>query len=45
MKWLLGVYTKRCHIRQKTRGHLFPGRYKALLVDASGTGYLQTLCD
>jgi hypothetical protein len=29
----------------KTCGHLFAGRRKTLLVDSSGTGYLQTLSD
>lgn len=45
MKWLLGVYTKRYNIRHKLCGHLFAGRYKALLVDGSGNGYLRTACD
>src|SRR5947207_15811154 len=45
MKWLLGVYTKRYNIRHKLCGHLFAGRYKALHVDGSGTGYLRTVCD
>ena len=45
MKWLLGVYTKRFNIRHKLCGHLFAGRYKALIVDGSGTGYLKTACD
>jgi REP element-mobilizing transposase RayT len=45
MKWLLGVYTKRFNIRHKICGHLFAGRYKALLVDGSGNGYLRTVCD
>jgi putative transposase len=45
MKWLLGVYTKRYNIHHKLCGHLFAGRYKALLVDGSGNGYLQTVCD
>jgi hypothetical protein len=45
MKWLLGVYTKRYNIRHKLCGHLFAGRYKALHVDGSGTGYLRTICD
>src|SRR3989440_8178667 len=45
MKWLLGVYTKRFNIRHKLCGHLFAGRYKALIVDGSGTGYLRTVCD
>ena len=45
MKCLLGVYTKPFNIRHKYCGHLFAGRYKALIVDGSGTGYLRTVCD
>ena len=45
MKWLLGVYTKRHNIRHKTCGHLFAGRYKSLMVEGSGNGYLRTVCD
>jgi REP element-mobilizing transposase RayT len=45
MKWLLGVYTKRFNIRHKGCGHLFAGRYKALIVDGGGSGYLRTVCD
>ncbi|MCU0786374.1 MAG: transposase [Verrucomicrobia bacterium] len=45
MKWLLGTYTGRFNRRHKFFGHLFSGRYKALIVDGSGTGYLKTVCD
>jgi REP element-mobilizing transposase RayT len=45
MKWLLGTYTGRFNRRHKLSGHLFSGRYKALLVDGSGSGYLKTVCD
>ena len=45
MKWLLGVYTNRFNRRHKLFGHLFSGRYKSLLVDRSGDGYLKTVCD
>jgi len=38
MKWLLGVYTSRFNLRHKLFGHLFSGRYKALVVDGSGNG-------
>jgi len=38
MKWLLGVYTSRFNRRHKVFGHLFSGRYKALIVDGSGNG-------
>jgi REP element-mobilizing transposase RayT len=45
MKWLLGTYTARFNRRHKVFGHLFSGRYKALFVDGSGTGYLKSACD
>jgi putative transposase len=45
MKWFLGTYTARFNRRHKLFGHLFSGRYKALVVDGSGTGYLKTVCD
>jgi len=40
MKWFLGTYTSRFNRRHKVFGHLFSGRYKSLIVDGSGTGYL-----
>jgi putative transposase len=45
MKWFLGTYTSRFNRRHKLCGHLFSGRYKALIVDGSGNGYLRTVCD
>lgn len=45
MKWFLGTYTGRFNRRHKVFGHLFSGRYKALVVDGSGNGYLKTVCD
>src|SRR6266481_2379458 len=45
MKWFLGTYTSRYNRRHKEFGHLFSGRYKALVVDGSGNGYLKTVCD
>ncbi len=45
MKWFLGTYTGRFNRRHKLTGHLFSGRYKALMVDGSGTGYFKTVCD
>jgi putative transposase len=45
MKWLLGTYTSRFNRKHHLFGHLFSGRYKALPVDASGTGYLKSACD
>ena len=45
MKWFLGTYTSRYNRRHREFGHLFSGRYKALLVEGSGNGYLKTVCD
>jgi len=45
MKWLLGTYTSRFNRKHHLFGHLFSGRYKALPVDGSGTGYLKSACD
>ncbi|HWY32891.1 MAG TPA: transposase [Candidatus Acidoferrum sp.] len=45
MKWLLGTYTGRYNRRHKLFGHLFSGRYKAVVVDGSGEGYFKTVCD
>ena len=45
MKWFLGTYTSRFNRRHKLFGHVFSGRYKSLIVDSSGSGYLRTVCD
>src|SRR6266849_139382 len=45
MKWLLGTYTSRYNRRHREFGHLFSGRYKALIVEGSGNGYLKAVCD
>ena len=45
MKWFLGTYTCRYNRRHKEFGHLFSGRYKALIVEGSGNGYLKTVWD
>ena len=45
MQWLLGTYTARFNRRHKLFGHLFSGRYKSLIVDGSGNGYLKSVCD
>ena len=45
MKWFLGTYTSRFNRRHKLFGHLFSGRYKSLIVDGSGHGYLRSVCD
>ena len=43
MKWLLGGYTSGFNRRHQVFGHLFSGRYKSLIVDGSGEGYLKTV--
>jgi putative transposase len=45
MKWFLGTYTSRFNRRHKVFGHLFSGRYRSLIVDGSGEGYLKRVCD
>ena len=45
MKWFLGTYTSRFNRRHKLFGHLFSGRYKSLIVDGSGSGYLKSVGD
>jgi REP element-mobilizing transposase RayT len=45
MRWFLGTYTARFNRRHKLFGHLFSGRYKSLVVDGSGSGYLKAVCD
>ncbi len=42
MRHLNGVYTQRFNRRHGLVGHLFQGRFKAILVDRHG--YLLTLC-
>ena len=42
MQWLQGTYTTRFNVRHKERGHLFQGRYKALLVSGE-PGYFSTV--
>jgi len=44
MRWFLGTYTARFNRRHKLFGHLFSGRYKSLVVDGSGDGYLKSVC-
>jgi len=45
MRWLISTYSNRFNHRHQLVGHLFSARYKALVVDGSGTGYLRTVCD
>ncbi|MGD1085556.1 MAG: transposase [Verrucomicrobiota bacterium] len=43
MKWLQGTYTRRYNSRHRVFGHLFQGRYKAVVVDARQGDYLQVV--
>ena len=45
MAWLQSTYTIRLNHRHKLFGHVFSGRYRAQLVEGSGSGYLRTACD
>ena len=44
-RFLPGICTSRLNHRRKLFGHVFSGRYKALLVEARSPGYLKTVCD
>ena len=43
MTWFQTTYTVRYNAHHRVNGHLFAGRYKALLVDPESEGYLVTL--
>jgi len=43
MKWLQGAYTQRYNGRHRVGGHLFQGRYKAVVVDGQDANYLQVV--
>jgi hypothetical protein len=45
MHWLLSTYTIGLNRRHETAGHVFSGRYKALVVGSEGGGYLKRVCD
>jgi REP element-mobilizing transposase RayT len=45
MAWLQSTYTIRLNNRHKLTGHVLSGRYKAQLVEGSGSGYLRTASD
>lgn len=45
MKWFQNTYTRRYNTRHKSSGHLFGGRYKAILVEATADGYMEALID
>ncbi len=43
MKWVQGAYTQRYNSRHKRFGHLFQGRYKAVVVDSQQEHYFQVV--
>jgi REP element-mobilizing transposase RayT len=45
MKWFQGTYTVRFNARHRLAGHLFAGRYKAVLVEREEPSYARVLSD
>ena len=45
MKWFQGTYTVRFDARHRLAGHLFAGRYKAVLVEREEPSYPRVLSD
>ena len=45
MRLLQGIYTIRHNARHHVRGHLFQGRYKAVVVNGQDAAYFRTVCD
>lgn len=45
VKRLLGTCTGRSNRCYRLSGHLFGGRYRALIVDATSKGYLRAVCE
>lgn len=43
MKWFLGAYSQRFNVRHGQRGHVFQGRYKAIVIQADSGGYFETV--
>jgi putative transposase len=43
MKWFQGTYTQRFNAANRRSGHLYQGRYKALIVDPDAEGYFNTV--
>ncbi len=43
MKWFLGAYSQRFNARHGQRGHVFQGRYKAVVIEAGSGGYFETV--
>jgi REP element-mobilizing transposase RayT len=45
MRWFQTTYTVRYNRRHRLSGHLFQGRYKAVVVDPEARGYFTSLSD
>lgn len=45
MRWFQTTHTVRFNRRHRSSGHLFQGRYKAVIVDPEERGYFVTLSD
>ena len=45
MQWFQGTYTARFNARQRKRGHVFQGRYKAIPVEADEYDYFRRVSD
>ena len=45
MRWFQTTWTMRFNTRHRLCGHLFQGRYKAVVVDAEEGGYFSVLSD
>jgi REP element-mobilizing transposase RayT len=43
MKWLQGTYTQRHNARHQMFGHLFQGRYKAVVIDGQSPTYFEVV--
>ncbi len=43
MKWFLGAYSQRFNARHGQRGHVFQGRYKAVVIDGRSGDYFETV--
>ena len=45
MQWFQNTYTRHFNVKHKLWGHLFGGRYKAVLVQSDEGDYFSTLID
>lgn len=46
MKWLMGVHAQDWNRKRKRRGHVYQGRYKAVVVNGKGSGeYFRIVAD